>query len=71
LLLWELGFTLVLDVGNVSGLISMVGDDLHTAIGEIDTVFSGGVVVIAVLVVGEVWAVMLISNSVVEVVVGW
>jgi hypothetical protein len=65
-----LSFTLVLDVSGVTTLVGVVGDNLDSAVGKVDAVLSGGVVVVTVLVVGEDWAVVVIGDSVVEVVVG-
>jgi hypothetical protein len=67
----EVGLSLVFDISDVTALISVVGDNLDTAVGKVDTVFSGGVVVVAVLVVREGLSGQVIVDSVLEVVVGW
>jgi hypothetical protein len=45
----KLGFTDVLDFGNVSVCVRLVGDDLNAAIGKKDTVRSSGNLSIAAL----------------------
>ena len=71
LVLWVLGLTLVLDVGNIAVWTSLVADNLDTAVGEVDTVFSGSVVVVAVLGVGENWAIVGVVDTVLEVIHWW
>ena len=60
------GLTLVSHIGNISrvSIGNVVGDDLGAAIGQVDTVFALGGVVVAVLVGGEVSASVVISNSI-------
>ncbi len=68
--LGEVSLSLIFDISGVTTLISVVGDNLDTAVGKVDTVFSGGVVVVTVLVVGERLSGEVIADAVVEVVVG-
>jgi hypothetical protein len=67
---WENSFTFVFHISNITGLISVVGDNLDTAVGKVDSVFSSGIVVVAVLVVREGLTGLSISNTVLEVIVG-
>ena len=41
------------DIGNITVGISLVRYNLHTAIGQVDTVFSGGIVVVTALLLAE------------------
>jgi hypothetical protein len=65
-----MGLTLVPDVSHVSGLVGLVGHDLDAAVGKVDAILSGGVVVVAVLGVREDGAVVVVIDAVVEGVVG-
>jgi hypothetical protein len=69
-LLGVVGLSLVPDVSHVSGLVSLVGHNLDAAVGKVDAVLSGGVVVVAVLGVREDGAVVIVGDTVVEGVVG-
>jgi len=71
LVLWVLSLSLVLDIGNIAIWASLVADDLDTAVWEVDTVFTSGVVVVAVFSVGENWAVMRVVDTVLEVIHWW
>ena len=65
---WVSGFSFVFDIGNITIWTSRVGDDLDTAIGKVYTVFSLGVVVVSVFVVGENSSGISVTDSVLEVV---
>jgi hypothetical protein len=60
------GLTLVPHISDVSrvGISNVVGNNLGAAIGKVDTVLSGGGVVITVLVGGEVGSRVVISDSI-------
>jgi len=60
----------VFDVSNVSGGISLVGDDLDTAVGKVHTVFTSGIVVISVFSMRENGTGVTVLNSI-FVVVHW
>ena len=60
----------VFDVSNVSVGISLVGDDLDTAVGKVHTVFSSGIVVISVFSMRENGTGVTVLNSI-FVVVHW
>jgi len=66
--------SLVLNIGNISFRASTVGNNLYSAIRKVDSVFSGGVVVASLLLLGENGSVVGIVDSILVVVVdgsGW
>ena len=65
-----LGNTLVLNISDISVLVSGVGDNLDTTVGKVDTVFSSSVIVITALLLAENWSVSGIVYSI-FVVVHW
>jgi hypothetical protein len=64
------GLSFVFDVSGVSVGISLVGDDLDTAVGKVHTVFTSGIVVISVFSMRENGTGVTILNSI-FVVVHW
>ena len=68
LVFWVRSFSFVFDIGDITIWTSRVGDNLDTAIGKVYTVFSLGVVVVSVFVVGENCSGVTITYSVLEVV---
>merc|ERR1719288_359516 len=65
---WVGSFSFVFDISDITVWASRVGDDLDTAIGKVYTVFSLGVVVVSVFVVGENSSGISVTDSVLEVV---
>jgi hypothetical protein len=66
---WEDSFTLVLDISNISVLISRVGHNLDAGIGKDNTVRSTGLVSVTALRVSKVVGVR-VTDSVLKVVLG-
>ena len=64
------GLSFVFDVSGVSVGISLVGDDLDTAVGKVHTVFTSGIVVISVFSMRENGTGVTVLNSI-FVVVHW
>ena len=64
------GLTFVPHIGNITVGISLVGNNLHTAIGQVDTVFSSGIVVVTALLLAESSSRVRILHSVFVVVHG-
>ncbi len=64
--LWILGLPFVFDVGDVSVIISLVSDDLSSAIGQRDTVRSGHCFRVCRLLMGVVVVARAVADSVAE-----
>lgn len=65
------GLPLIGDGGVVAGLIGVVGDHLHAAVGQLDVVLALRAVAVAGLRVAEVRPGVLVLSRVVELVLGW
>ena len=70
---WVLSDTFVSDIGNIStiSISNIVGDDLGTTIGKVDTVFTVGGISVTVFVSLEVSLSIVIMDSISVFVYGW